>query len=117
MRIIFCFIRYETPTPIQSQAIPIILSGRDCIGLAKTGSGIYVSETNIRFHQLNITYYIYQISKIWPLGKTFSYVWPMIVHVINQPQMKAGDGPIGIINLKKVFSNSYSSKLNLSNQI
>ena len=30
-------------------------------------------------------------------GKTFSYVWPMIVHVINQPQMKEGDGPIGIV--------------------
>jgi replicative superfamily II helicase len=43
-------------------------SGRDCIGLAKTGS-----------------------------GKTFSYIWPMVVHIINQPQMQAGDGPIGII--------------------
>ena len=28
-----------TPTPIQAQALPIILSGRDMIGLAKTGSG------------------------------------------------------------------------------
>ena len=27
------------PTPIQAQAIPVILSGRDVIGLAQTGTG------------------------------------------------------------------------------
>ena len=31
--------RYEKPTPIQAQAIPAIMSGRDVIGIAKTGSG------------------------------------------------------------------------------
>ena len=30
---------YSTPTPIQSQAIPIILEGRDVLGLAPTGIG------------------------------------------------------------------------------
>jgi len=30
---------YGTPTPIQHQAIPIILSGRDVIGCAETGTG------------------------------------------------------------------------------
>lgn len=30
---------YKTPTPIQDQAIPLALSGRDVIGLAETGSG------------------------------------------------------------------------------
>ena len=30
---------YETPTPIQNQAIPPILQGRDIIGLAQTGTG------------------------------------------------------------------------------
>jgi ATP-dependent RNA helicase RhlE len=30
---------YGTPTPIQGQAIPIILSGRDVIGCAETGTG------------------------------------------------------------------------------
>jgi ATP-dependent RNA helicase RhlE len=30
---------YETPTPIQDQAIPYILEGRDLIGLANTGTG------------------------------------------------------------------------------
>ncbi|MEZ4221527.1 MAG: DEAD/DEAH box helicase [Polyangiaceae bacterium] len=30
---------YETPTPIQEQAIPHLLSGRDIIGRARTGSG------------------------------------------------------------------------------
>ncbi|MEX1023963.1 MAG: ATP-dependent RNA helicase DbpA [Planctomycetota bacterium] len=30
---------YETPTPIQAAAIPVLLSGRDLIGQSKTGSG------------------------------------------------------------------------------
>jgi ATP-dependent RNA helicase RhlE len=30
---------YQTPTPIQHQAIPAVLAGRDVMGLAKTGSG------------------------------------------------------------------------------
>ncbi|MBY0563370.1 MAG: DEAD/DEAH box helicase [Hyphomonadaceae bacterium] len=30
---------YTTPTPIQSQAIPIVLKGRDLVGLAQTGTG------------------------------------------------------------------------------
>ncbi|HVY85093.1 MAG TPA: DEAD/DEAH box helicase [Caulobacterales bacterium] len=30
---------YATPTPIQAQAIPIVLSGADLIGLAQTGTG------------------------------------------------------------------------------
>lgn len=30
---------YTQPTPIQAQAIPAALSGRDIIGIAKTGSG------------------------------------------------------------------------------
>jgi len=30
---------YNTPTPIQRQAIPVVLSGRDLIGCAETGTG------------------------------------------------------------------------------
>ena len=30
---------YSTPTPIQRQAIPIVLEGRDVLGLAQTGTG------------------------------------------------------------------------------
>ncbi|KAF1742812.1 hypothetical protein MXB_40 [Myxobolus squamalis] len=60
--------KYHTPTPIQSQAIPIALSGRDLLGLAQTGS-----------------------------GKTVAYLIPLMVHVINQPEIKEGDGPIGLI--------------------
>jgi ATP-dependent RNA helicase DDX42 len=50
------------------QAIPIALSGRDVIGIAKTGS-----------------------------GKTVAYMWPMLVHIMDQPEIKEGDGPIGLI--------------------
>jgi ATP-dependent RNA helicase DDX42 len=59
---------FEAPTAIQAQALPIALSGRDIIGLAKTGS-----------------------------GKTFSFLWPMLMHVLDQPRMRSGDGPIGLV--------------------
>ena len=59
---------YTRPTPIQSQAIPIALSGRDLIGVAKTGS-----------------------------GKTAAYLWPLMVHIMDQSNLKQGDGPIGLI--------------------
>src|SRR5512145_3086666 len=30
---------YVTPTPIQAQAIPAVMAGRDVMGLAQTGTG------------------------------------------------------------------------------
>nr|WP_273567341.1 DEAD/DEAH box helicase [Maribacter sp. Hal144] len=30
---------YTTPTPIQEQAIPILLKGKDLLGVAQTGTG------------------------------------------------------------------------------
>ncbi|KAH9422538.1 ATP-dependent RNA helicase ddx42 [Dermatophagoides pteronyssinus] len=59
---------FTTPTPIQAQAIPAALSGRDVIGIAKTGS-----------------------------GKTAAYLWPLLMHIMDQPELKPGDGPIGLI--------------------
>jgi len=59
---------FSEPTGIQRQAIPVALSGRDLIGVAKTGS-----------------------------GKTASFVWPMIIHILDQPELEKGDGPIGLI--------------------
>ncbi len=59
---------YEKPTPIQAQAIPIVMSGRDMIGIAKTGS-----------------------------GKTLAFLLPLFRHLIAQPELEEGDGPIAII--------------------
>ncbi|CAJ0597377.1 unnamed protein product [Cylicocyclus nassatus] len=59
---------YEHPTPIQAQAIPAALSGRDVLGIAKTGS-----------------------------GKTAAYLWPAIVHIMDQPDLDVGEGPIALI--------------------
>jgi len=36
---------YETPTPIQEQAIPVVLMGRDILGCAQTGTGKTASFT------------------------------------------------------------------------
>lgn len=60
--------KYERPTPIQAQAIPVIMSGRDLIGIAKTGS-----------------------------GKTMAFVLPMLRHVLDQPRIGINDGPIALI--------------------
>ena len=59
---------YEKPTPIQMQALPTIMSGRDVIGVAKTGS-----------------------------GKTIAFLLPMFRHIKDQPPLKDGEGPIGLI--------------------
>ncbi|KAF6143353.1 hypothetical protein GIB67_001297 [Kingdonia uniflora] len=60
--------RYEKPTAIQCQALPTVLSGSDIIGIAKTGS-----------------------------GKTAAFVLPMIVHIMDQPELEKNEGPIGVI--------------------
>ncbi|XP_060828272.1 probable ATP-dependent RNA helicase DDX5 isoform X2 [Bombus pascuorum] len=53
---------------IQAQGWPIALSGRDLVAIAQTGS-----------------------------GKTLGYVLPAIVHIIHQPRLGNGDGPIALI--------------------
>ena len=59
---------YEKPSPIQAQAIPVVMSGRDMIGIAKTGS-----------------------------GKTLAFLLPLFRHINAQPELEEGDGPISII--------------------
>ena len=44
------------PATVQAQALPVVMSGRDCIGVAKTGS-----------------------------GKTLAFVLPMLRHIKVSP--------------------------------
>ena len=59
---------YEKPSSIQSQAIPAIMSGRDVIGVAKTGS-----------------------------GKTVAFLLPMFRHIKAQRELRKMEGPIALI--------------------
>ena len=59
---------YDRPTSIQSQAIPAIMSGRDVIGVAKTGS-----------------------------GKTIAFLLPMFRHIRDQKPLETNDGPVGLV--------------------
>uniref|UniRef100_A0A3P9LKA7 Probable ATP-dependent RNA helicase DDX46 n=1 Tax=Oryzias latipes TaxID=8090 RepID=A0A3P9LKA7_ORYLA len=59
---------YDKPTPIQAQAIPAIMSGRDLIGIAKTGS-----------------------------GKTIAFLLPMFRHIMDQRPLEESEGPISVI--------------------
>ncbi|KAJ3290332.1 pre-mRNA processing RNA-helicase [Borealophlyctis nickersoniae] len=61
-------LKYEKPTPIQAQAIPAVMSGRDVIGIAKTGS-----------------------------GKTIAFLLPMLRHIKDQRPLEPGEGPIALI--------------------
>ena len=60
--------KFEKPTPIQAQCLPAIMSGRDVIGIAKTGS-----------------------------GKTLGFVLPMLRHMEHQRPVEKGEGPIAVI--------------------
>jgi ATP-dependent RNA helicase DeaD len=51
---------YQTPTPIQAQAVPVALTNRDLIGCAQTGT-----------------------------GKTAAFSIPMIVHLLKAPRKNA----------------------------
>ncbi|KAK1636647.1 DEAD/DEAH box helicase [Colletotrichum phormii] len=59
---------YEKPTPIQMQSLPILMSGRDVVAVARTGS-----------------------------GKTMAFLLPMFRHIMDQPPIRDTDGPIGLI--------------------
>ena len=59
---------FDKPTSIQMQAVPALMSGRDVIGVAKTGS-----------------------------GKTMAFLLPMFRHIKDQSPLKDGDGAIGLI--------------------
>ncbi|KAK5116009.1 hypothetical protein LTR62_000465 [Meristemomyces frigidus] len=61
-------LKFDKPTPVQAQTLPAIMSGRDTIGIAKTGS-----------------------------GKTVAYLLPMFRHIKDQPPLEKLDGPIGLV--------------------
>ena len=44
---------YTTPTPIQAQAIPTVLAGRDLLGIAQTGTGKTAAFALPILHRLN----------------------------------------------------------------
>lgn len=46
---------YTTPTPIQAQAIPLVLAGRDLLAAAQTGTGKTAGFTLPLLHRLNTT--------------------------------------------------------------
>src|SRR6478672_9977828 len=46
---------YETPTPIQAQAIPVVLQGQDLLGGAQTGTGKTAAFTLPLLHKLTMS--------------------------------------------------------------
>ncbi|ESL07597.1 ATP-dependent RNA helicase DDX5/DBP2 [Trypanosoma rangeli SC58] len=59
---------FASPTAVQAQAWPILLRGRDMVGVAKTGS-----------------------------GKTLAFMIPALAHIAVQEPLRVGDGPIVVV--------------------
>lgn len=59
---------FQKPSPIQCQAWPMALSGRDLVAVSATGS-----------------------------GKTIAFALPAMIHINAQPLLAPGDGPIVLI--------------------
>jgi superfamily II DNA/RNA helicase len=47
---------YIRPTPIQSQAWPILLSGNDLVGIAQTGSGKTLAVSSSSFSAIILSF-------------------------------------------------------------
>ena len=61
--------RYQQPTAVQSQTMPVALAGRDVLVTAATGQ-----------------------------GKTLAYLWPAAVHILDQPHLRDEEtGPIVLV--------------------
>jgi ATP-dependent RNA helicase DDX46/PRP5 len=61
-------LKYDAPTSIQAQAIPAIMSGRDIIGVAKTGS-----------------------------GKTIAFLLPLFRQIKDQRPLEQMEGPMALV--------------------
>ena len=59
---------YDTPTPIQAQAIPIVLSGQDLLASAQTGT-----------------------------GKTAGFVLPLLMRLSDKPRAKGNHAKVLIL--------------------
>ncbi|ORY54037.1 P-loop containing nucleoside triphosphate hydrolase protein [Neocallimastix californiae] len=68
LEVIKKILKYQHPSPIQCQAIPAIMSGRDVISVAKTGS-----------------------------GKTIAFLLPMFRAIKDQRPLEPQEGPIALI--------------------
>ena len=61
-------LNFETPTGIQAQSLPVIMSGRDALAVAKTGS-----------------------------GKTLAFLLPALAQISRQRRAEKFEGPIALI--------------------
>ena len=55
---------YETPTPIQAEAIPVVLDGKDVLGVAQTGTGKTAAFSLPMIHRLSEDRYSGQFQPI-----------------------------------------------------
>jgi ATP-dependent RNA helicase DDX5/DBP2 len=77
---------FTTPSPIQCQAWPMALSGRDVVAIAQTGSGKTISFALPAM--LHINAYVHH---------NLSYMRSTHFFSFSQPLLAPGDGPIALV--------------------
>ena len=90
---------YTEPTAIQKQAVPVALSGRDLIGVAKTGSGKTAGPWTPPTHAPRPTHRMPTpgAESCAPAFALPAFLMPMLVHIMDQPELEYRDGPIGVV--------------------
>lgn len=78
---------FDAPTPIQCQAWPMALSGRDVVAIAQTGSGKTISFALPAMLHINACVLV----PIKSLNSMLTYI------ALSQPLLAPGDGPIALV--------------------
>ena len=85
---------YETPTPIQAQAIPKVLTGNDVLGVAQTGTGKTAAFSLPMIHRLHLERYSGQ----------FRPIRGLILTPTRELAMQIEDNILGYTKGMKLFS-------------
>ena len=79
---------FAAPTPIQCQAWPMALSGRDVVAIAQTGSGKTISFALPAMLHINAWVHLFLIHAL---------SIHMSPYLSRQPLLAPGDGPIALV--------------------
>ena len=99
--------QYATPTPIQTDAIPLVLAGRDIVGIAQTGTGKTAAFALPILNRLHANRKppgeeeparagaLADARTVRPDPRKLPHLWPPHAHPIRARHRRRADGPPG----------------------